>query len=692
MTSDAEDMRFALDVVEGLLDASSVGFAFLDRELRYVRINQALATIQRLPIEAHIGRRPAELFGERSIGAEALLRYVIATERPYQRVEWTVARPGGEVAHYVSNCCPIRGRRGDIVGVGVAVIDVTLARRAEDALQERAGFLAEVTTLLASSLDYEATFSTLVHLAVPRLADFCTIDALEPDGVIRRVAVAHRDPDKEAAAWAVRAHHGYNPSGPLVRALRSGRSELLAEVTDEYLQSVATHPEQLANFRALGIRSAMFVPLAVRDEVRGVLMLLSTESGRVYTAADLVLAEEVARRAAVAVDHAGMYRAAQQALAQAEAANRGKDDFLATLSHELRTPLNATLGWARLLRGGRLDAATSARAIDAIERSTEAQARLIEDLVDVSRIVAGKLEIVAEPVDLRAVIERASETLRPAANAKRVALRVAPPAATLIVNGDPGRLEQVIRNVIGNAVKFTPAGGSVDVELGFEGGLARITVADTGEGIDPDFLAHVFDRFAQADTGATRAHGGLGLGLAIARHVVSLHGGDIVARSEGRGRGATFIVTLPALAASPPLAASRSVADELHGGRLRGVRVLIVEDDPRSAELTSFVLSAEEAHVRLAGTAREALAAIEAETPTVIVCDIGLPDEDGHALIRRLRHMSGRRARVPAVALTAYARPADRATALDAGFDAYLAKPVEPATLVEVVAGFAQPG
>ncbi|PYN93712.1 MAG: hypothetical protein DMD91_29540 [Candidatus Rokuibacteriota bacterium] len=689
MKQDGDEMRFALDVVEGLLAASPVGFAFLDTDLRYVRINKALATIQRLPIEAHLGRRPSELFGERSTGAEALLRYVITTGRPFERVQWTVAHPGEEVAHYVSHCTPVRGPSGAVLGVGVVVVDVTLAHRADDALQERARFLAEVTTLLASSLDYEATFSTLVRLTVPRLADLCTIDALDPEGGIRRVAVAHRDPAKELAAWEVRARHGYNPSGPLIRTLRTGQPELLAEVSDEQLRTVATSADQLANFRALGTRSAMFVPLAVRDQVLGVLMLLSAESGRVYTSADLALAQEVARRAAVAIDHALMYRAAQQALAQAEAANRGKDDFLATLSHELRTPLNATLGWARLLRGGRLDAPTTARAIDAIERSTETQARLIEDLVDVSRIVVGKLEIAPEPVDLRAVVERASETLRPSAAAKGLTLRVAPRAATLIVNGDPGRLEQVMRNVIGNAVKFTAAGGTVDVELALDGGRARITVADTGEGIEPAFLPRVFDRFAQADTGSTRAHGGLGLGLAIARHVISLHGGDIVARSEGRGRGATFIITLPALAASAAPAVPKTAGSQRTAGRLRGVRVLIVEDDPHSAELTSFVLSAEQAHVRTATCAREAFAALETETPTVILCDIGLPDEDGHALIRRLRRTPGRAARVPAVALTAYARPADRATALDAGFDAYLAKPVEPATLIDVVAGFA---
>ena len=692
MKQGGEEMRLALDVVEGLLASSSVGFAFLDTDLRYVRINQALASIQRLPIEAHLGRRPSELFGERSSGAEALLRYVITTGRPFERVDWTVAHPGEEVAHYVSSCTPVRGPSGAVLGVGVAVVDVTLTRRADDALQERAGFLAEVTALLASSLDYEATFATLVRLVVPRLADLCTIDAVDADGAIRRVAVAHRDPGKEAAAREVRARHGYNPDGPLVRALRTGRPELIAEVTDEHLRAVATSAEQLANFRALGTRSAIFVPLAVRDEVLGVLMLLSAESGRVYTPADLVLAQEVASRAAVAVDHALMYRAVQLALAQAEAANRGKDDFLATLSHELRTPLNATLGWARLLRSGRLDAATSARALDAIERSTEAQARLIEDLVDVSRIVVGKLEMVPEPVDLRAVVERASETLRPAAVAKNVALRVAPGALTCIVNGDRGRLEQVMRNVIGNAVKFTPAGGSVDVELALDGDRARITVADTGEGIDPGFLERVFDRFAQADTGPTRAHGGLGLGLAIARHVLHLHGGNIAARSEGRGHGATFVITLPALAGSAAVAEPKPGEAARTGGRLRGVRVLIVEDDPRSAELTSFVLTAEQAHVRTAACARDALRALEVETPTVIVCDIGLPDEDGHSLIRRLRGMPGRRARVPAVALTAYARPADRATALEAGFDAYLAKPVEPSTLIEVVAGFANAG
>ena len=689
MKYEVEEMGFALDVVEGLLAASPVGFAFLDTELRYVRINQALATVQRLPIEAHLGHRPSELFGERSAGAEALLRHVITTGQPAPGVEWTVARPGEEVAHYVSNCHPVRGAGGAVLGVAVAVVDVTLARRADDDLQERARFLAEVTTLLASSLDYEATFATLVRLAVPRLADFCTIDTLDDDGVIRRVAVAHRDPVKERAGWETRARHGYSPAGPLIRTLRTGEPELLAEVSDEHLRAVAANAEQLRTFRALGTRSAMFVPLAVRDRVLGVLTLLSAESGRVYTPADLTLAHEVGRRAAVAIDHALMYREAQRARAQAEAANRGKDDFLATLSHELRTPLNATLGWARLLRGGRLDPATGTRALDAIESSTEAQARLIEDLVDVSRIVVGKLEIVREPVDLRAVVERASETFRPAAQAKGVTLHLTPAPAAIIVNGDPARLDQVMRNVVGNAVKFTPAGGRVDVHVALDGGTAHVTVADTGEGIDREFLGRVFDRFAQAETGPARGHGGLGLGLAIASHVVSLHGGTITAHSEGRGHGATFVVTLPALVDATAVSKPATVPGEDSGGRLRGVRVLVVEDDPHSAELTSFVLSAEQARVRTATCAREALAALQVETPTIIVCDIGLPDEDGHALIRRVRSTPAASARVPAIALTAYARPADRMTALAAGFDAYLAKPVEPSTLVDVVAALA---
>jgi PAS domain S-box-containing protein len=383
-----------------------------------------------------------------------------------------------------------------------------------------------------------------------------------------------------------------------------------------------------------------------------------------------------------------------------EQANRIKDEFLATLSHELRTPLTAMLGWSRLLRSGQLDEAGRERAVQIIERNAEAQSKLIEDLLDVSRIITGKLRMEVQPVALATVIETVASGLRPAAEAKLVRLDCSLDQAAGPVTGDPARLQQVVTNLLTNAVKFTPAGGRVEVRLERSDAHARIVVRDTGVGISPEALPHVFERFHQADSSNTREHGGLGLGLAIVRHIVESHGGSVYAESQGEGLGAVFTVELPLTSApeQPPAPrrpgmfseqARATVAERETFGdpcALEGVRVLLVEDERDTREFLKTILEGCGAAVTEAGSAAEALSALERSKPDVLVSDIGMPGENGYELIKRVRALPAERGgRVPAVALTAYAAAKDRRRALLAGFHTHLSKPVEPDELLAVV-------
>jgi signal transduction histidine kinase/ActR/RegA family two-component response regulator len=394
------------------------------------------------------------------------------------------------------------------------------------------------------------------------------------------------------------------------------------------------------------------------------------------------------------------YKLESAARAYSEQANRLKDEFLATVSHELRSPLNSILGWARMLRGKRLDEEESARALEVIYNSARAQNQLIGDLLDVSRIITGKSRLDLSRVDLIPIIEAAMDIARPAADAKNIRLISSLDPAAGLVSGDADRLQQVVWNLLSNAVKFTPSGGEVAVRLECDDASVTITVSDTGEGIEPDFLPFVFDRFRQFESASTRTHGGLGLGLAIVRHLVELHGGTVSAASRGRGQGATFTVTLP-------LAVDRKEASELERDRLkesgeipqsyaplpyllRDLRVLLVDDEPDARELLSLILLSYEAEVRACASAAEALQALDEWRPDVLVADIAMPFEDGYELMRKVRAREPERGGlIPALALTAYTRANDARRAIKAGYQAHVPKPVEPAELAMVVANLA---
>ncbi|HZB46866.1 MAG TPA: ATP-binding protein, partial [Pyrinomonadaceae bacterium] len=460
----------------------------------------------------------------------------------------------------------------------------------------------------------------------------------------------------------------------------------------------------------LPVTSYLAVPVVSRSgEVLGGLFFGHPERG-VFTARHERVVGGMAAQAAVAMDNARLYEAAKRARAEAEAAaqenerlyrdareaNRLKDEFLATVSHELRTPLTAILGWAHMLRLRQLDKDSAVHAFETIERNARAQAQLIDDLLDVSRAITGKLRIDVRAVDPNSFIEAAIEAVRPAADAKNVRVQKIMDTGVVSVSGDPVRLQQVVWNLLSNAIKFTPKGGRVQVRLQRINSHIEIAVSDTGAGIAPEFLPHVFDRFRQADQRTTRQHGGLGLGLAIVRHLVELHGGTVHAESEGEGAGATFTVRLPV---APVYETDAAVAERVHpaardtlplyecADRLDGYKLLIVDDEPDTREMLRIGLAHCGADVTVVGSAREALESMAARAYDLVISDIGMPDVDGYEFIRRVRAFPAEHGgRVPAVALTAYARTEDRLQALRAGYQMHVPKPVELAELVAVAA------
>jgi len=444
------------------------------------------------------------------------------------------------------------------------------------------------------------------------------------------------------------------------------------------------------------VRGHLATPLSVRDRRHlGVLEVHGKQEGD-FTVEDGDLLLQLAQMATIAIENI-LY-------AEERETNRLKDEFLAIISHELRTPLGAILTWTRMLRRPNVEAATLERGIDVIERNAKAQAQLVGDLLDMSRIITGKLRLELQPIDMRTVVKAALDSLAPAAQAKAIEITSRVPPSAVPVIGDPERLQQILGNLLGNAVKFTPKSGRVTMSLERSDTEVEISVSDTGKGISPAFLPHVFDRFRQADSSTTRSHGGLGLGLAIVRKLALLHGGGVRADSPGEGLGATFTVTLslapqavsvfgretapfwPARSSTPATGASAAAT------ALDGLRVLVVDDDADGREAVALVLAGAGAKVSTAASVRSAITSIDDWLPDVVVSDIAMPLEDGYVFIERLRHLVTERGlSIPAIALTAYARAEDRARALAAGYLEHLVKPVEPAHLLSVLATLAAP-
>ena len=557
------------------------------------------------------------------------------------------------------------------VGIAEAVTAYSGHRDAErDKQHGDLVFVAEAGGVLASSLDSQATLTRLVRLVIPRLADWCAVHFT--DGVLaKELRVGHVDPSKTE----------------LVREL----SEKMTWPDDD-----GVHVMPADGTDALGTTSSIIVPLRVQRRSFGAIVLGYSESRRRHSPDDILLAEDVASRAAVAIENAQLYELANRERARVEAATRAKDEFVAMLSHELRTPLNAILGWARLVRHGGLPSEKHPHAMEVIERNAEAQSQLVGDLLDVSRVINGTVRINPAQMDLGDAVEMAIEGIRPGADAKRITLEVVLDSSSALLRGDADRLQQVVWNLLTNAVKFTPKGGRIRVELRRVDSDLELAVEDTGIGIAPEFLPHMFDSFRQSDSTTTRAHGGLGVGLAIAKHLVTLHGGTLEGSSGGLGHGAKFTVRLPiSPVVSPTVGVKRAPAVEPDGPLplavgLQGVTVLVVDDEPDARELLQVLLESCGMIVQIAASADAALAELERAVPDVLISDIGMPEQDGYALIEKIRASASEGVRrVPAIALTAYAMVEDRNRALLAGFNLHATKPADPGALITMVADLA---
>jgi signal transduction histidine kinase len=576
-------------------------------------------------------------------------------------------------------------------------VQLASAVAALDATQAR---LVASSAALAESLDVAAIAERVTAIAVPGFASWAVLVGTGPhEGAVR----AAKHVDAEQAARLQEALAAPAPSGQYATEQHErGVVERIVDATAEDLARLLGRTVS----DVVETRSLIVAPLVARGQRSGTLVLGRVE--RNYEPNEVAFAEEIARRAALALDNARLFQEMQDAVNEeqrardvADAASRTKDEFLASVSHELRTPLSAILGWSKMLSLP-LDPAKRQRAVETIERNAVVMAQLIEDLLDVSRIVSGKLRLELRTVQLSGVVEAAIESVRPAAEARSVRIEQALEPDAGAIHGDPARLQQVVCNLLCNAVKFTLPGGRVSVTLAPRGTHAEIVVRDTGKGIDPRFLPHVFEAFRQAEPAVTRSTAGLGLGLAIVKHLVELHGGRVEASSDGADRGAAFTVRLPLLARreswpalQPDPGCGRADASLATPPKLVGLRVLVVEDEDDMRQLLEDVLTACGSRVTATGSVAEAMGVFErGDVPDVLISDIGMPGETGYDLIRRVRGLPpDRGGNVPAAALTAYTRAEDRRRVLGAGYELHVPKPIEPAEVVTVVAtlaGFAE--
>jgi PAS domain S-box-containing protein len=564
---------------------------------------------------------------------------------------------------------PVKNAEGKVVGVSKIARDITAAKRAEEA----ALFLADASHALAEISDVASTLHRVARLAVPRFADWCAVDLLGPDGSLRRVAVAHVDPARVQLALDLQRRYPPDPDAPrgLWQILRTGRPELIPRITDAMLAEWVPEEGRLRTLRELGLRSYLGVPLRVRGKPVGVLTFVAAESGRQYDAADLAVAEDLAERAGIAVENARLY-------AELREADRHKDEFLAMLAHELRNPLAPIRTALHVMKQPGATPDVVGRVRDMAERQVQHMARLLDDLLDVSRISRGRIELRQEVVEVADLVRRTVEAVRPVMEERRHELTVALPAGPLRVQGDPDRLEQVLTNLLHNAAKYSDPGGRVWLAAECEGGEVLLRVRDTGIGIDPHVLPRVFDLFVQVERRLDRSKGGVGIGLTLVKKLAELHGGTVRAFSAGLGQGSEFVVRLPTAAGRTAEAGPGAEAEP--SPALPRRRVLVVDDNEDAANSLAESLRLEGQEVRVAYAGPAALTAAAVFRPEVVFLDIGMPDLDGYEVCRRLRQQPGHDG-MRLVALTGWGQDEDRRRSRAAGFDDHIVKPVEPDTL-----------
>ena len=643
-------LRESEQLLRTIVDGATDAIYIKDRLGRYLLVNVEASHVLGRPASAVIGKDDSALLPAKEASSlREVDEEVMRTGQPREAEESLTS--AGTTHFYHTTKVPYRDHAGAVIGVIGISRDITGRKRVERVREneERQRLAFEAAHLGMWFWDVRSD-----RLACTPLCR--SMHGIGPDEEVsyaRFIAMLHPD-DRERTERAV--------------------ARALAEHAECRIEYRVVPPDGSVRWLSMHGR-ALCGEAGALDRMLGVTFDITAQKRAEQERTELLLREQAAR-------------------AEAQAATRAKDEFLAVLSHELRTPLQSMLGWTHMLNERPSDGRMVRKGLQVMERNIKTQAQLIEDLLDVSRIVTGKLRLEHRPVDLTRVIGSALETAKVAADAKsiRVDATIKPLAGEVL--GDPERLQQIVSNLLSNAVKFTPNRGRVGVRLEREGTRARITVEDAGSGIAPEFLPHVFDRFRQAESTTVRSHGGLGLGLAIVRHLVEVHGGTVSAESPGEGRGATFTVTLPLVNAGPRAAPEdRERTESPSNGSsapvaLDGVRVLVVDDDPDARELIMTVLRESGAEVHAVPSVRAALDELDAFSPHVLMSDIGMPEEDGYALIRQVRaRESADGHHVPAVALTAFASQADREQALAFGFDAHLAKPASPVDLTRMVAG-----
>nr|WP_239027457.1 ATP-binding protein [Ramlibacter algicola] len=591
----------------------------------------------------------------------------------WHRVEYRVVWPDGTVRWLEARGRVRRDTAGQPRSMAGVCMDITRRKQVESDLT----FLARASEELAEVDDWQCTLDRIARLAVPRFADWCAVDLLQPDGSLARVSAAHVDPAKVQLAHDLHRCYPPDPASPAGtwNVLRTGQGLLVGHITDEMLANGTSDQELLRMLRGLGLRSYIGAPLTVRGRTIGVLTFITAESGREYDTGDLALAEDLAHRAAIAIDNA-------QLVGTMREADRTKDVFLATLAHELRNPLAPIWNGLSLVRRARGDPQRIEHAVGVMERQVGQLARLVDDLLDVSRIGTGKIELHKEATNLVHVIGAAVEISRPHIEALHHKLSISFPDAPTDIVGDPARLTQVFSNLLNNAAKYTRRGGKIDVIVDGDASELRVVVRDNGIGIQPAMLGKVFGLFTQVEQPDDRRQGGLGIGLSLVEGLVRLHGGRVEAHSRGEEQGSEFIVVLPRTAPpAPPRPAADAGSAPAPGTGPR--KLLVVDDNEDAASTVAELLGMSGHQVAIAHDGTGAVRLTAEFRPDVVLLDIGLPDFDGYEVARRIRKLEGVRQPI-LIALTGWGQEQDKQAALAAGFDHHWTKPVDPARLMQL--------
>jgi PAS domain S-box-containing protein len=571
---------------------------------------------------------------------------------------------------------PVRNPEGEIIGASKVARDITAAKRTAEALR----FLAEASSVLAEVEDVPSTLHKIARLSVPRFADWCAVDLLGEDGSLRRLAVAHVDPAKVQLARDLQRRYPPQPdaSQGVWNVLRSGHAEIISEITDAMLAATIKDPERLQAALRLGIKSYMAVPLRVKEQTVGVITFASAESARRYGPSDLTVAEDLARRAGVAIENAQLY-------GELRKADRLKDEFLAMLAHELRNPLGPIRNALVVMKQPHATPAIIEQVRGMAERQAQHMTRLLDDLLDMSRISHGRIELRKEVAELAPIVHRTIEAVRPLIEERRHQLVLSLPVAPLWMEVDPHRLEQVLSNLLNNAAKYTDPGGRIELSAAQDGVEIVLRVRDTGIGIAPQMLPTIFDLFVQAERRLDRSQGGVGIGLTLVKRLVEMHGGKVEVASPGMGRGSEFSVRLPGVAQSEGSAQTTRI-DVMADGALPTRRILVVDDNEDAAETLAALLRLKSQKVEVAHGGPAALEAVRRFEPEMIFLDIGMPGMDGYEVARKLRARSDHRNLI-LIALTGFGQEDDRARSRAAGFDHHLVKPIGPISLQAILQG-----